>query len=77
MGVHLKCDKKHGNNANNNSNNNSNFNSNSNNNLANDATIANEKFPKAGKVVLAFALISLIGCAGIGIAKMINLRDVK
>lgn len=66
-----------GNSANSNSNNNSNFNSNSNNNLANDPTIANEKFPKAGKVVLAFALISLIGCAGIGIAKMINLRDVK
>ena len=57
--------------------NNSNNNSNANNNLKNDPTIAKENFPKAGKVVLAFALIFLIGCASIGIVKMINLKDVK
>lgn len=57
--------------------NNSNNNSNANNNLKNDPTIAKENFPKAGKVVLAVALISLIGCASIGLVKMINLKDVK
>lgn len=47
------------------------------NNYTSDPTIAKENFPKAGKIVLAFVLVSLIGCAGVGITKMINLRDVK
>ena len=62
-----------GNNQNNSGNNSTGNNENSN----NDPTIAKENFPKAGKIVLAFALVSLIGCAGVGITKMINLRDVK
>ena len=62
-----------GNNQNNSGNNSTGNNGNSN----NDPTIAKENFPKAGKIVLAFALVSLIGCAGVGITKMINLRDVK
>ena len=47
------------------------------NNYTSDPTIAKENFPKAGKIVLTFVLVSLIGCAGVGITKMINLRDVK
>ena len=47
------------------------------NNYTNDPTIAKENFPKAGKIVLTFVLVSLIGCAGVGITKMIKLRDVK
>ena len=62
-----------GNNQNNSGNNSTDNNENSN----NDSTIAKENFPKAGKIVLAFSFVSLIGCAGVGITKMINLRDVK
>ena len=47
------------------------------NNYTSDPTIAKENFPKAGKIVLTFVLVSLIGCAVVGITKMINLRDVK
>ena len=47
------------------------------NNYTSDPTIAKENFPKARKIVLTFVLGSLIGCAGVGITKMINLRDVK
>ena len=68
------------NNSGNNDNNQNNSGNNStgnNENSNNDPTIAKENFPKAGKIVLAFALVSLIGCAGVGITKMINLRDVK
>ena len=65
------------NNSGNNQNNSGNNSTGNNGNSNNDPTIAKENFPKAGKIVLAFALVSLIGCAGVGITKMINLRDVK
>lgn len=65
------------NNSGNNQNNSGNNSTGNNENSNNDPTIAKENFPKAGKIVLAFALVSLIGCAGVGITKMIKLRDVK
>lgn len=65
------------NDANNGSSSNASKNSSTNSNLKNDPTIAKENFPKAGKIIVAFALISLIGCASIGVVKMINLKDVK